>query len=103
MYEGPRSNGPTFYCVHNSKASTVEVEHLYMVIGDFRTLYNHVILDHRQCPLFIFPNDHNGRLIFNIAEIFTCGLWINEILDFSFSSIETHELPGSIEDPSIDA
>ncbi len=24
------------------------------VLGDFRTLYNHVILDHRQCPLFIF-------------------------------------------------
>ncbi len=27
-----------------------------VLIWDFRTLYNHVILDHRQCPLFIEPN-----------------------------------------------
>ncbi len=39
-----------------------------VLIGDFRTLYNHVIFDHRQCPLFIFPNDHDGPVIYRYSK-----------------------------------
>ncbi len=39
-----------------------------VLIGDFRTLYNHVIFDHRQCPLFIFPNDCNGPVIYKYSK-----------------------------------
>ncbi len=32
----------------------------------------HVILDHRQCPLFILPNDVDDPVILNIAKTVTC-------------------------------
>ena len=37
-------------------------------MGDFSTMYNHVILDHRQCPLLIFPNDDDGRVIYKCSK-----------------------------------
>ncbi len=52
-----------------------------MLIGDFRTLYNHVILDHRQCTLFIFPND-GGPVICkysknnHLSTLGHCNFWI---------------------------
>ncbi len=33
----------------------------------------HVILDHRQCPIFILPNDVDDPVILNIAKTVTCG------------------------------
>ncbi len=52
-----------------------------VLIGDFRTLYNHVILDHRQCPLFIFPNDRDGPMIYKYSKnrhlwtLVQCKFW----------------------------
>ena len=47
--------------------------------GDFITLYNHVILENSQCPLFIFPNDGDGPVIckYNKKQPMNqCQFWI---------------------------
>ncbi len=40
----------------------------WVLIGNFRTLYNHVILDHRRCLLFIFLTDVYGHMISRYSE-----------------------------------
>ena len=53
----------------------------WVLIGEFRTLYNHLSLDDRRCRLFLFPTDWDGHVISKysknnvLSTLYQCKFW----------------------------